>query len=69
MKRNSSILNFFSKKKIVESASASELTATNQNKVLASEEPENDNTCNNQVDDIDCTSTVSTNDPKVRIHW
>jgi len=72
MKRNSSLLNFFSKKKIVESASASELTATNQNKVLASEEPDkcdNDNTCNNQVDDIDCTSTVSTNDPKVRIHW
>jgi len=69
MKRNSSIQNFFSKKQIVESASVSELTGTSQNKVSASKQPDNDNTCDNLVDDFDCTSTVSTNDPKVRIHW
>lgn len=69
MKRNSSILNFFSKKQIVESSYASELTDTSQNKLSASKQPDDDNTCNNQVDDFNCTSTVSSNDPNVRIHW
>ncbi|VVC45477.1 Hypothetical protein CINCED_3A011695 [Cinara cedri] len=62
MERANGTLVFISKIHSVRSVSMSELTVTDQNKVLASQQPEKDDKCNNQVD---CT-TVSTNDPKIK---